>query len=82
MGVRRCDSRFRPDATDHRVTEPMRDGDRVVNRHRASAQAPRVRSGALESSNVDAIGETLAILTAQRSFETAQKTFDRDRSNA
>jgi flagellar basal body rod protein FlgG len=34
-----------------------------------------VRSGALESSNVDAIGETLAILNAQRSFETAQKTF-------
>jgi flagellar basal body rod protein FlgG len=33
-----------------------------------------VRSGALESSGVDAIGETLAILTAQRAFETAQKT--------
>lgn len=33
-----------------------------------------VRSGALESSGVDAIGETLAILQAQRAFETAQKT--------
>lgn len=33
-----------------------------------------IRSGALESSNVDTIGETLAILTAQRAFETAQKT--------
>jgi flagellar basal body rod protein FlgG len=33
-----------------------------------------VRSGALESSGVDAIGETLAVLTAQRAFETAQKT--------
>jgi len=34
-----------------------------------------VRSGALESSSVDAIGETLAVLTAQRAFETAQKTY-------
>ncbi len=34
-----------------------------------------VRSGALESSSVDAIGETLAVLTSQRAFETAQKTF-------
>jgi flagellar basal body rod protein FlgG len=33
-----------------------------------------LRSGALESSSVDAIGETLAVLTAQRAFETAQKT--------
>jgi flagellar basal body rod protein FlgG len=33
-----------------------------------------LRSGALESSGVDAIGETLSILTAQRAFETAQKT--------
>jgi flagellar hook protein FlgE len=33
-----------------------------------------VRSGALEMSSVDSIGETLAILTAQRAFETAQKT--------
>jgi flagellar basal-body rod protein FlgG len=33
-----------------------------------------VRSGALESSSVDAISETLGVLTAQRAFETAQKT--------
>jgi flagellar basal-body rod protein FlgF len=51
----------------------IRDGGRLV------AQLPlpagtAVRSGALESSSVDAIGETLAILTAQRAFETAQKT--------
>jgi flagellar basal body rod protein FlgG len=33
-----------------------------------------VQSGALETSTVNPIGETLAILTAQRAFETAQKT--------
>jgi flagellar basal-body rod protein FlgF len=33
----------------------------------------RLQSGALETSNVNAIGETLGILTAQRAFETAQK---------
>ncbi len=33
----------------------------------------RLQSGALETSNVDAIGETLEILNAQRAFETAQK---------
>ncbi len=32
-----------------------------------------VRSGFLEASNVDAIGEMIDVLTAQRSFETAQK---------
>ncbi|HET6895384.1 MAG TPA: flagellar basal body rod C-terminal domain-containing protein [Candidatus Baltobacteraceae bacterium] len=32
-----------------------------------------VRSGFLESSNVDAIGEMIDVLTAQRSFESAQK---------
>jgi flagellar basal-body rod protein FlgG len=32
-----------------------------------------VRSGFLESSNVDAIDEMIDVLTAQRSFETAQK---------
>jgi flagellar basal body rod protein FlgG len=31
-------------------------------------------SGSLETSTVNPIGETLAILTAQRAFETAQKT--------
>jgi len=33
----------------------------------------RLQTGALEASNVNAIGETLEILTAQRAFETAQK---------
>jgi flagellar basal-body rod protein FlgG len=32
-----------------------------------------VQTGALEASNVNAIGETLEILNAQRAFETAQK---------
>lgn len=32
-----------------------------------------LRAGFLESSNVDAIGEMIDVLTAQRSFETAQK---------
>lgn len=32
-----------------------------------------VRTGFLEASNVDAIGEMIDVLTAQRSFETAQK---------
>ena len=33
----------------------------------------RVRSGFLESSNVDAIGEMVDLIAAQRSFETASK---------
>ncbi len=33
-----------------------------------------IQSGARESSNVDAVSESLAILTAQRAFETAEKT--------
>lgn len=32
-----------------------------------------VRSGFLETSNVDAIGEMIDVMSAQRSFETAQK---------
>lgn len=62
----------------------VRDGDRVVDRLRLP-HGTSVQSGALESSNVDAIGETLAILDAQRAFETAQKTFsaiDRMRQKA
>jgi flagellar basal body rod protein FlgG len=51
----------------------IRDGDRVVGRL-PLPPGTTLRSGALESSSVDAIGETLAILTAQRAFETAQKT--------
>jgi flagellar basal body rod protein FlgG len=51
----------------------VRDDGRLVGRIPLPA-GTRVRSGALESSSVDAIGETLAVLTAQRAFETAQKT--------
>ncbi len=65
--------RLSPDATIG-ADGAIRDGGRIVDRL-ALPRGTTVRSGALESSNVDAIGETLAILTAQRSFETAQKTF-------
>jgi flagellar basal body rod protein FlgG len=48
------------------------DGGRVfVGTHLAPGAS--VRSGFLESSNVNAIGEMVDVLTAQRSFETAQK---------
>jgi flagellar basal body rod protein FlgG len=53
------------------------DGDvRVAGRSVNRIPLPpgtRLQIGALESSTVDAIGETLEILTAQRAFETAQK---------
>jgi flagellar basal-body rod protein FlgF len=52
----------------------VREGELVVDRL-SLPRGTTVRSGALEASNVDAIGETLAILRAQRAFETAQKTF-------
>lgn len=52
----------------------IRDAGRVVGTLPLPA-GTTVRSGALESSSVDAIGETLAVLTSQRAFETAQKTF-------
>jgi flagellar basal-body rod protein FlgG len=51
----------------------IRDGERAVGRIPLPA-GTAVRARPLEASNVDAIGETLAILTAQRAFETAQKT--------
>jgi flagellar basal-body rod protein FlgF len=51
----------------------IRDDGRVVGQL-PLPPGTTVRSGALESSGVDAIGETLAVLTAQRAFETAQKT--------
>lgn len=69
----RGDIRVSPDArigADGSVLE----GARVVNAI-ALPQGTTIRSGALEASNVDSIGETLAILSAQRAFETAQKTF-------
>jgi flagellar basal-body rod protein FlgF len=51
----------------------VRDGGRVVDRL-VLPPGTRVLAGALETSTVNAIGETLSILTAQRAFETAQKT--------
>ena len=51
----------------------VRDGGRIAGRI-PLLDGTTLRSGALESSSVDAIGETLSILTAQRAFETAQKT--------
>jgi flagellar basal body rod protein FlgG len=51
----------------------VRDGGRVVDRI-PLPRGTRVMAGALETSTVNPIGETLAILTAQRAFETAQKT--------
>lgn len=51
----------------------VRDGGRIVDRLPLPA-GTHVQSGALETSTVNPIGETLAILTAQRAFETAQKT--------
>lgn len=44
----------------------------IVNRI-ALPSGTKLQSGALEASNVNAVGETLEILTAQRAFETAQK---------
>src|SRR5947209_6692973 len=51
----------------------IRDGGRVVDRI-PLPPGTHLLAGALETSTVNPIGETLAILTAQRAFETAQKT--------
>jgi flagellar basal body rod protein FlgG len=51
----------------------VRDGGRVVDRI-PLPPGTHLLAGALETSTVNPIGETLAILTAQRAFETAQKT--------
>ncbi len=51
----------------------VHDGGRIVDRIPLPA-GTRVLAGALEASTADPVGETLAILTAQRAFETAQKT--------
>ncbi len=51
----------------------VRDGARVIDRIPLPA-GTHVLAGALETSTVNPIGETLAILTSQRAFETAQKT--------
>src|SRR5579884_3548493 len=55
------------------VDGPGRDGGRIVDRL-PLPRGTRVLAGALETSSVNPIGETLSILTAQRAFETAQKT--------
>ena len=52
---------------------------RVLDRGRVVDRIPlspgtTLQTGALESSTVNAIDETLAVLNAQRAFETAQKT--------
>ena len=49
------------------------DGGRVAGRIPLPAGTTIV-TGALEASTVNAVDQTLAILTAQRAFETAQKT--------
>jgi flagellar basal body rod protein FlgG len=51
----------------------IRDHGRIVERVPLSP-GTTILAGALERSTVNAIDETLAILTAQRAFETAQKT--------
>jgi flagellar basal body rod protein FlgG len=51
----------------------VRDGGRVVDRI-PLPPGTQLLAGALETSTVNAVSETLAILTAQRAFETAQKT--------
>jgi len=52
----------------------VRDGTRIAGRIPLPAGAS-LQIGFLETANVNAVGETLAILSAQRAFETAQKTF-------
>jgi flagellar basal body rod protein FlgG len=51
----------------------VRDRGRIVERIPLPT-GTTILAGALENSTVNAIDETLAILTAQRAFETAQKT--------
>ena len=51
----------------------VRDHGRVVDRIPLPA-GTHLLAGALETSTVNPVSETLAILTAQRAFETAQKT--------
>jgi flagellar basal-body rod protein FlgF len=51
----------------------VRDGDEVLGRL-SLTPGTVVESGFLETSNVDAVKEMVDILSAQRAFETAQKT--------
>jgi len=59
------DATIAPDGSVH-------DRGRIVDRIPLPA-GTRLLAGALETSTVNPIGETLAILNAQRSFETAQR---------
>lgn len=61
-----ADARIAPDGTVH-------DRGRIVDRLPLPS-GTHVQAGSLETSTVNAVDETLAILTAQRAFETAQKT--------
>ena len=56
---------FAPDGTVH-------EGERIVDRLELP-QGTTIRQGALEVSGVEATGELLAILSAQRSFESGQR---------
>lgn len=58
--------RIAPDGSVH-------DRGRIVDRL-PLPRGTRVLTGSLETNTVNAVDETLAILTAQRAFETAQKT--------
>jgi flagellar basal body rod protein FlgG len=51
----------------------VRDRGRIVDRI-PLPRGTHVLAGALETSTVNPVTETLAVLTAQRAFETAQKT--------
>jgi flagellar basal-body rod protein FlgG len=51
----------------------VREAGTVVGRLRLSEGAS-IQSGFLEASNVDAVQEMVGVLSAQRAFETAQKT--------
>ncbi len=51
----------------------VRVNDRAIDRLRTTA-GTEVRSGFLEASNVDAVREMVEVLSAQRAFETSQKT--------
>lgn len=67
-GVLRVSAEARIDANG-----TVRDAGRVVDRL-PLPPGTHVLAGALETSSVNPVGETLAILTAQRAFESAQKT--------
>ncbi|GAC1299970.1 MAG: flagellar basal body rod protein FlgF [Vulcanimicrobiaceae bacterium] len=51
----------------------VREAGNAVDRVRV-APGTALQSGFLESANVDSVGEMVDVLTAQRAFETAQKT--------